>query len=48
MRNHKQCPTTVNVINVVIIPSFEELLRSKYVHEPAHVDTQASTELNVR
>ena len=49
MRNHKKkIPTTVNVINFVTIPSFEELSRSKSIHETAHVDIQASTELNVR
>ena len=44
----KQISTTVKAIYVVTIPSFEELSRSKSVHEPAHVDIQAKTELNVR
>lgn len=43
MRKEKN-PTTVNFINVVTIPSFEELSISITVHEPTHVDIQASKE----
>ena len=44
----KKFPTTVNVITVVTIPSFEELSRSKSVHEPAHVDIQCTIKYRVK